>query len=210
MIEYEDWWEVISVQVLQKIIEQYIINFEWRNMHHLSYISNSIWGRGSGDNFTTEFPERLNVRNIKDAYWSSNQVNYVGHILKYNDQYSGLYIMDKTLLYPALPGWYNMECGKLFTCCLLPIQGEIHGEPILDLSSIARITYGSPHYNNRYIIWVIAMATECADVPSQSPAALYQLIEKFQTVDSYVVHKLKTTGETMLVDWCLDWIRMYS
>jgi len=39
---------------------------------------------------------------------------------------------------------------------------------------------------------------------------MHQNIMEFPTLDSYSGHKLKRTGDTKLVDWCSDMIRMYS
>jgi hypothetical protein len=46
-------------------------------MDPVSHISESIRGVGSGDNFTTDISERLPIANVKDAYGSTNKVNYI-------------------------------------------------------------------------------------------------------------------------------------
>jgi len=44
-------------------------------MHHVNHMSESIWGMGSGDYFTTNISEQLYIANVKEAYRSSNNVN---------------------------------------------------------------------------------------------------------------------------------------
>ena len=39
---------------------------------------------------------------------------------------------------------------------------------------------------------------------------MHQKILEFPNLDSYSVHRLKRTGDTKLVDWRSDMIRMYS
>ena len=60
---------------------------------------------GSGDNFTTDISERLHLAKVKQAYRSSNKVNYIRQILKHNDQCTGLDYMEEALSYVALQGW---------------------------------------------------------------------------------------------------------
>jgi len=97
IIEYEDWCDVISIQMCHKTIQQYVINFGIWHVYHLCHISESIWWRGSGDNSTTGIPEWLHIWNVFKSYWSSNKVNHVQQIVKHNDQCTGLDNMDKTL-----------------------------------------------------------------------------------------------------------------
>jgi len=77
MIEYEAWWVTISIQVLQKTIEQGVIHFRYPTMHFVSHLSESIWQMGSGDNFTPDISEQQYIAHIKEAYRSSNQVNCI-------------------------------------------------------------------------------------------------------------------------------------
>jgi len=77
LIEFEAWWETIGFQALRKTIEQCMIHFGYPKMHLVSHISESIPGMGSGDNFTTDISVRLHIANVKEAYQSSNKVNYI-------------------------------------------------------------------------------------------------------------------------------------
>jgi hypothetical protein len=76
-IEFEAWWETIGIQALQKTIEQRVIHFGYPKMHLGSHISESIGRMGSGGNFTTDISELLHIANVKEAYQSSNKVNYI-------------------------------------------------------------------------------------------------------------------------------------
>jgi len=59
---------------------------------------------GSGDNFTTDIAERLHIAKVKEAYRSSNKVNYIGQMLKHNDRCTSLDYMEETLSYVAHQG----------------------------------------------------------------------------------------------------------
>jgi hypothetical protein len=69
---------------------------------------------GSGDNFTTDISERLHIGNLKEAYRSTNKVNYIQQMLKHNDRCTGLDYMEEILPYLALQGWNDMDSAKLF------------------------------------------------------------------------------------------------
>jgi len=69
---------------------------------------------GSGDDFTTDVSERLHFRNVKKAYRSTNNVNYIQQMLKHNDWCTGLDYLDETLFYVARQGWYNIDSVKVF------------------------------------------------------------------------------------------------
>jgi len=113
MIEFEAWWETIDIQALRKTIEQHVIQFGYPKMHLVTHISESIRGMGSGDNFTTDISDRLHIANVKEAYQSSNKVNYIRQMLKHNDRCTGLDYMEETLSYLALEGWYNVDSTQV-------------------------------------------------------------------------------------------------
>jgi len=69
---------------------------------------------GSGDNFTTDISERLHIGNVKEAYRSTNQVNYIQQMLQHNDRCTSLDYMEETLSYLALQGWYDIDSAKVF------------------------------------------------------------------------------------------------
>src|SRR5882757_2049747 len=69
---------------------------------------------GSGDNFITDISERLHIANVKEAYQSSNKVNYIRQMLKHNDRCTSLDYMEEILSYLALQGWYDIDSAKVF------------------------------------------------------------------------------------------------
>jgi hypothetical protein len=77
MIEFEARWDTLGIQALRKTIWHWVIHFGCPKMHFVSHISDSIPQTGSGDNFTADIPERLHIANMKAAYRSSNDVNYI-------------------------------------------------------------------------------------------------------------------------------------
>jgi len=114
LIEFEPWWRAISVQELRKTIEQHVLHFRYPKMHLVSHISESIRQMGSGDNFTTDITQRLHIGNVKDAYRSTNKVNYIQQMLKHNDRSTTLDYMEETLSYLGLQGWYDIDSAKVF------------------------------------------------------------------------------------------------
>ena len=54
------------------------------------HISELIGKMCSGDNFTNDINEGLRIANVKEAYRSSNKVNYIRQMLKHDDRCSGL------------------------------------------------------------------------------------------------------------------------
>jgi len=113
LVEYEAWWQAISVQELRKTIEHCVIHFGYPKMHLVSHISESIWRMGSDDNSTTHISEQLHIGNVKEAYRSTNKVNYIHQMLKHNDRCTGLDYMEETLSYLALQGWYDIDSAKI-------------------------------------------------------------------------------------------------
>jgi len=60
--------------------------------------------------------------------------------------------MEETLSYLALEGWYDIDSAKLSTYCPLPINDEVHAEPICYVSKQFRMRPLSALYHSRYII----------------------------------------------------------
>jgi hypothetical protein len=83
-------------------------------MHLVSHISESIRQMGSGDIFTTDISEWLYLANVKEAYRSTNKVNYIRQMLKHNDRCTGLDYMEETLSYLALEGGYDIDSANVF------------------------------------------------------------------------------------------------
>jgi hypothetical protein len=69
---------------------------------------------GSGDTFTPDISQPLHIGNMKEAYRSTNKVNYIRQILKNNAWSTGLDYMKKTLSYLALQGWYDINLASVF------------------------------------------------------------------------------------------------
>jgi hypothetical protein len=108
LMEFEAWWETIGIQALRKSIEQCIIHFGYPTMHLVCHILESTRRVCSGENFTTNISERLHIANGKEAFRSTNKVNYIRQMLKHNDY------MEVTLSYLALQGWYDIDSAKVF------------------------------------------------------------------------------------------------
>jgi len=86
-------------------------------MHLLSHISESIRQMGSPDNFSTDVSELLHVEMVKEAYRSTNRVNFEEQMLWYNDRYTGLAYMVQTLEYLALHGSFDSDTARTLRMC---------------------------------------------------------------------------------------------
>jgi len=114
LIKFESLWETIGIQALRKTIEQRLIQLGYPKIHFVSHILESSWWMGSSDNFTTDISEQLHSANVKEAYLSSNKVNYIRQILKHNEQCTSLDNVEETLSYLALQCWYDFDSAKVF------------------------------------------------------------------------------------------------
>jgi hypothetical protein len=90
-----------------------MIHWGYPKLHLVSYISESIRRMGSGDNFTPDISERLHIAHVKEAYRSTNKVNYIRQMLKHNDQCTGHDYMEEALSYLAIKGWYDIDCANV-------------------------------------------------------------------------------------------------
>jgi hypothetical protein len=113
LIEFEALWQAIGVQKLWKPIEQIVIVFEYPKMQLVSHKSQSIRRMGSCENFTNDLSEWLHIGNVKEAYQSTNKVNYIRQMLKHTDRSTGLDYMEETLSYLALQRWYDIDSAKV-------------------------------------------------------------------------------------------------
>jgi len=163
LVQFEAWWPTIRVQELRKTIEQRVIHFGYPKMHLWSHISEWIRQMGSGDNITTDISEWLHISNVKEAYWSSNEVNYIQQMLKHNDRCTGLDFMEETVSYLALQGWYDTNSVKVFNLLAAADIRQIHIEPIFYSFTIVRKSHFPAPYHNRYIIWEKLMYVACAE-----------------------------------------------
>jgi len=69
---------------------------------------------GSGNRFTTNISEWLPISNMKDAYRSTYNVDYIQQMLKHNNRCTSLDYMEETLSHFALQGWYDIDSAKVF------------------------------------------------------------------------------------------------
>jgi len=83
-------------------------------MHLVGHLSEPIWQMGSGNNFTTDISEWLHMGNVKEAYRSTNKVNYIRQMLKRKDRSTGLEYMNETLSFLTPQGWYDIDFAKVF------------------------------------------------------------------------------------------------
>ena len=67
-IEFQAWWEAISIQAVRNTIDQRAIHFGYPRMHLVGHVSESIGRISSSDCFTTKIFERLHIANVKEAY----------------------------------------------------------------------------------------------------------------------------------------------
>ena len=56
----------------------------------------------SGDHFTTDIPEWLHIGNVKQAYRSTNKVNFIQQMLKQYDRCTSLDCKEEILSYLAI------------------------------------------------------------------------------------------------------------
>jgi len=98
---------------------------------------------------------------------------------------------------------------KLLTNCPQPIYGKVHIEPILHISRQFRMCPLSALYHSSYILWVSWISVNCAEVSNYPHSDMHQKMFDILTLDSHSEPKFKRTGDTKLVDWYSDMIRMY-
>jgi len=118
LVEYDAACHWSGVQELWKTIKQRVIHFGYPKMHHVNHISESIRWMGSGYHITTYISERLHIDNVKEVYWSTNNVNYIQMMLKHNDWCTGLDYMEETVSYIALQSWYHIDSAKVVNLIL--------------------------------------------------------------------------------------------
>jgi len=68
---------------------------------------------GSPDNFSTDISELLHIENVKEAYRTSNRVQYDEQMLWYNDRHIGIAYMVLTLEHLALSGIYDHDTARV-------------------------------------------------------------------------------------------------
>jgi len=145
---------------------------------------------GFSDNFT----------NVIEADPSSNKVNYIRHMLKYNDWYTSLDYLEETLSYLALQDWYDIDSAKLVNLLSATENGDVHAELICHISKQFRTSPLSTVYYCRYIIWEKRRSTEFAEGSNDLHSEVHLKISEFTTLDSYSACKMMSTGDTKLVD----------
>jgi len=163
LVEFEAWWQAISVQELRKTIEQRVIHFGYPKMHLMSHISESIRRMGSGDNFTTDISERLHIGNVKrhiDLPTKSITFNRCSNTMT---GVPDLTIWSRHCQILPFKAGTILTLPKFSTNYQLPINGETRAEPIFYASTIVRKSHFSALYHNRYIIREKLMSAACAE-----------------------------------------------
>jgi hypothetical protein len=102
------------MQELQKTITQCIIYFGYSKVHLVCHMSDSIWWMDSGDTVTTDVSEWIHISKVKEAYWSSNIVNYIRQMPNNNGLCTTLDSMVETKSYLTLQSWYDIDSTKMF------------------------------------------------------------------------------------------------
>jgi len=179
-------------------------------MHLVSNISESIRQMGYGNNFTTDISERLHIGNVKEAYRSTNKVNYIQQMLKHNDRCTSLDYMEETLSYLALQGWYDIGSAKVFNLQSAANKRRNRRRAHhLRLHNCQKEPFFRPVSQQVHHLSESHLCGVCRSIKLTS---LRDASVDFgiPNLDSYSIHKLKTTGDMKLVDWCSDMIRMYS
>jgi len=112
---------------------------------------------GSDTNFTIDICEWVHIGSGKEAYQSTNTVNYIRQMLKSKGQFTSPDYMEETLSHLALQGWYDIDSAKdfnlLFTTdklwnpprahllCLQYCQEEPFFRPILQQVNHLTVTH---------------------------------------------------------------------
>jgi hypothetical protein len=97
LVEFEAWRHAMSIQQIRKTIEQHVIHFGYPMLNLVSHLPQSILRMGSGNDYPTNNSESLHPSNVKEAYRSTNEVNCIQQMLKFNDQCTGRDYMEETL-----------------------------------------------------------------------------------------------------------------
>ncbi|KAF8415264.1 hypothetical protein EV426DRAFT_666012 [Tirmania nivea] len=96
-------------------------NFNFPKMHLLSHLMDHIRQHRSYDSWTTDVSEGLHV-SLKDAYRSTNWVNFTKQLLAYLDTDLGMSMMRLNLTYLALNGFYVPDSAQILDLLPPPIK----------------------------------------------------------------------------------------
>ena len=110
-------WAQARIEREYERLRAEVYHFQFPKMHLLSHISDSIRQMGSPDNFSTDVSELLHVEMVKEAYRSTNRVNFEQQMLWYNDRYTGLAYMIQTLEYLAVRGSFDSDTAQTLRMC---------------------------------------------------------------------------------------------
>jgi len=108
----EEGWSRARIKAEKEKLETAIYLFQFPKMHMLGHVSNSIRQMGSPDKFSTDISELLHIENVKEAYRTSNRVQYEEQMLWYNDRHTGIAYMVQTLEHLALSGIYDHDTAR--------------------------------------------------------------------------------------------------
>ena len=86
-----------------------VYHFQFPEMHLLCHISERIRRMGSPNNDLTDVSEVLHMELAKEAYRSTNRVNFEEQMFWYNDRFTGLVYMIQTLEYLAVRRSFNSD-----------------------------------------------------------------------------------------------------
>ena len=122
---------------------------------------------GLSDNFSTNLLQLLNIENVKEAYCTSNGVQYEKQMLWYNDRHTGIAYMVLVLEHLALSRMYNHDTARVLGL-------KTYNETLLSIT-VARL-----EGRGQKVVWH-AFRTNCR--PSQNLAPQIQVPVWNQRVD---------------------------
>jgi len=85
MIGLNAWREVVYIQELPNSMETYKIDFWYRQIYLVSYISVAIQLMSTGDTFTTDIDEWLYIDNVKVEFQNRRTIYYISQVFKHNN-----------------------------------------------------------------------------------------------------------------------------
>jgi hypothetical protein len=125
---------------------------------------------GSGDNIIIDISEQLDIANVKEAYRSSDKVNYIRQMLKHNDRCTSLEYMEETLSYLALQGLYDIDSAQVLNLLFATNQRRstcrahlLHLQTIQDEPIIRPVSQQINHLRETHV------RGECRSIKLTSP-----------------------------------------
>ena len=109
----EEGWSRQRLKAEKEKLETVIYHPKFPKMHMLSHVSKSICRMGSSDNFFTDLSRLLHSKIVKEAYHTSNRVQYEEKMLWYNDRHTKIAYMIQTLEHLALSRIYDQDITRV-------------------------------------------------------------------------------------------------